>query len=76
MKTKITVTVDKDLLQDLEQYEHQSRSELVESAMRFYKRHLIDRQLQQFYSQHQESSEEETWTEIATENLEAAFADD
>lgn len=75
-KTRITVTVDSDLLHALEQYPHQSRSELVETAMQQYQKHLIDQQLLQFYSQHQDNPEEEGWDVIASENLEAAFADD
>lgn len=75
-KTKITVTVDADLLHSLEQYNHQSRSELVETAMQWYRKHLIDQKLLKFYSQHRETPEEQVWVDIASENLDAAFADD
>ncbi|MGA7952927.1 MAG: hypothetical protein WCA07_05330 [Gloeobacterales cyanobacterium] len=75
-KTKITVTVDADLLHSLEQYNHQSRSELVETAMQWYRKHLIDQKLLKFYRQHRETPEEQVWVDIASENLGAAFADD
>lgn len=75
-KTKITVTVDADLLHSLEQYNHQSRSEMVETAMQVYRKHLIDQQLLQFYAQHSETPEKQAWVDIAHDNLDAAFADD
>jgi metal-responsive CopG/Arc/MetJ family transcriptional regulator len=75
-KTKITVTVDADLLQSLEQYNHQSRSELVETAMKLYRKHLIGQKLLRFYAQHQETPQEQDWADIASDNLDAAFADD
>ena len=75
-KAKITVTVDAELLRSLEQYNHQSRSELVERAMQVYRKHLIDRELLKFYAQHEETSEEGDWVDLAVENLDAAFADD
>lgn len=75
-KTKITVTVDVDLLHCLEQYNHQSRSELVETAMRYYRKHLIDQELLKFYSCHRETPEEQAWVDIAAENLDTAFTDD
>ena len=75
-KAKITVTVDAALLDALEQYKHHSRSELIEAAMRLYRKQLIDQELMKFYAQHQETPDEQAWMAIATNNLEAAFTDD
>ncbi|ERN41731.1 hypothetical protein KR51_00015770 [Rubidibacter lacunae KORDI 51-2] len=76
MKTKISATVDAELLSSLEKQTGEGRSQLLEKALRHYQRFLTQQQLEQFYSQHPETADEQYAADVAEMNAAAALADD
>jgi len=52
MKTKVSATVDSQLLAKLEEETGMTRSQLLEEALRHYQSSLIQKELETFYSQH------------------------
>ncbi|QDZ39807.1 ribbon-helix-helix protein, CopG family [Euhalothece natronophila Z-M001] len=76
MKTKVSATVDSQLLAKLEEETGMTRSQLLEEALRHYQSFLVEKELEQFYSQHEETADEEYATEIAQMNIEAAVSDE
>lgn len=76
MKTKVSATVDSQLLAKLEEETGMTRSQLLEEALRHYQSFLVEKELEQFYSQHEETADEEEATEIAQMNIEAAVSDE
>jgi len=75
MKTKISATVDAELLSSLEKQTGEGRSQLLENALRHYQRFLTQQQLEQFHSQHSETSDEQYAADIAEMNVDAALTD-
>lgn len=75
-KTKISATVDTALLSQLEQQTGERGSQLLENALRHYRRFLIQQDLEQFYSQHSETEDEQHAADVAEMSIEAAIADD
>lgn len=76
MKTKVSATIDSELLAKLEKETGMTRSKLLEEALQHYQSFLIQQQLESFYSQHKETADEQYATEVATMNVEAAISDD
>jgi len=76
MKTKISAKIDSELLAKLEKQTKVSRSQLLEDALRHYQSFLIQQKLKQFYSQHEETAEEQYAADIAEMNIDSAIADD
>jgi len=76
MKTKVSATVDTELLAKLEQETGMTRSQLLEEALQHYQCFLIQQQLEHFYSQHEETTDEQSAADVAEMNVEAAMADD
>jgi len=76
MKKKVSATVDAQLLAKLEKQTGMTRSQLLETALQHYQSFLIQQQLEDFYSQHEETADERSAAEVAEMNVEAAMADD
>ena len=76
MKTKISAKIDSELLAKLEKQTTVSRSQLLEDALRYYQSFLIEQKLKKFYSQHEETVDEEYAADIAEMNIDTAIADD
>jgi adenosine deaminase len=76
MKTKVSATVDAQLLAKLEKQTGMTRSQLLEEALHHYQSFLIQQQLEHFYSGHQETADEQSAADVAEMNVEAAMADD
>jgi len=76
MKTKVSATVDAQLLAKLEKETGMTRSQLLEEALHHYQSFLIQQQLEHFYSRHEETADEQSAAEVAEMNVEAAMADD
>lgn len=76
IKTKISATIDTKLLSNLEERTGMVRSQLLEMALRHYQRFLIQEELERFYSQHEETEDEQYAADVAQMNLDAAMADD
>jgi hypothetical protein len=53
-----------------------TRSQLLEEALRYYQSFLVQKELEKFYSQHEETPDEEYAADIAQMNVEAAISDD
>jgi len=76
MKTKVSATIDSELLAKLEQQTGMTRSQLLESALRYYQSSLIQQELEKFYSQHEETADEQYAADVAQMNVDAAVSDD
>ncbi|AFZ42888.1 hypothetical protein PCC7418_0665 [Halothece sp. PCC 7418] len=76
MKTKVSATIDSELLAKLEQQTGMTRSQLLESALRYYQSSLIQQELETFYSQHEETADEQYAADVAQMNVDAAVSDD
>ena len=76
MKTKVSATIDSELLAKLEKETGMTRSQLLEEALQYYQSFLIQQQLESFYSQHEETADEQAAAEVAEMNVEAAISDD
>ena len=76
MKTKVSATIDSELLAKLEKETGMTRSQLLEEALQYYQSFLIQQQLEKFYSQHKETTDEQAAAEVAAMNVEAAISDD
>jgi len=76
MKTKVSATIDSELLAKLEQQTGMTRSQLLESALRYYQSSLIQQELEKFYSQHEETADEQDAADVAQMNVDAAVSDD
>jgi hypothetical protein len=76
MKTKVSATVDSQLLAKLQEETGMTRSQLLEEALRYYQSFLVQKELEKFYSQHEETPDEESAADIAQMNVEAAISDD
>ena len=76
MKTKVSATIDSELLAKLEKKTGMTRSQLLEEALRYYQSSLIQQELEKFYSQHEETADEQVAAEVAAMNVEAAISDD
>lgn len=76
MKTKVSATIDSELLAKLEKETGMTRSQLLEEALQHYQSFLIQQQLESFYSQHEETADEQAAAEVAAMNVEAAVSDD
>jgi len=74
MKTKVSATIDSELLAKLEKQTGMTRSQLLEDALRHYHSSLIQKELETFYSQHEETADEEYAADIAEMNVSAAIA--
>lgn len=76
MKTKVSATIDSELLAKLEEETGMTRSQLLEQALRYYQSFLVQKELEQFYSQHEETADEQYAADIAQMNVDAAVSDD
>jgi metal-responsive CopG/Arc/MetJ family transcriptional regulator len=76
MKTKVSATIDSELLAKLEQQTGMTRSQLLEEALRYYQSSLIQQELEKFYSQHEETADEQDAAGVAEMNVDAAVSDD
>lgn len=76
MKTKVSATVDSQLLAKLEEETGMTRSQLLEQALRHYQSFLVQKELEQFYSQHEETADEEYAADIAQMNVSVAVSDE
>jgi len=76
MKTKVSATIDSELLAKLEEQTGMTRSQLLEEALRYYQSSLIQQELEKFYSQHEETADEQDAADVAQMNVDAAVSDD
>ena len=71
IKQRISITVDRQLLQEIDQLTN-NRSSAVEEGLRLWRRQEIEAQLRSFYQQRpQEDQEfEQEWAEFSQEQME------
>ena len=73
-KTRISVTVDSELLQEVDRLAS-NRSKAIEEALRLWRRQQIEKQLQQFYQNRSQSDIEfeQEWVEETQDQAIAAW---
>jgi Arc/MetJ-type ribon-helix-helix transcriptional regulator len=71
IKQRISITVDKQLLQEIDQLT-KNRSNAVEEGLRLWRRQQIEGQLRSFYQQRPQSDQEFEleWAEFSLEQME------
>ena len=71
IKQRISITVDRQLLQEIDQLTN-NRSSAVEEGLRLWRRQQIEAQLRSFYQQRSQEEQEfeQEWAEFSQEQME------